>query len=370
MRVLAITNVPVPYRVDFFNELAKNMDLTVLYEQSIEQQKHRDKSWFAKKDIHYRSISLEKNNKISYWTLIKEINKAKNDIILMMGYSNPTARAAILWLKLRRIPYILTCDGALFKKENQLLRFVKHFLIKGASMYLSTGEPLDRFLIYYGAKENKIRRIPFTTLWQEDIIDKPITVAVKESLRNQLGITEKRVILSVGQFIYRKGYDILLNACKGLDPSIGIYIVGGDATDEYIRMKEENHLDHVHFVGFKIKDELKKYYMAADVFVLPTREDIWGLVINEALAYGLPVITTDRCIAGLVLVKDGENGHIIKSDDIEALKTAIEKTVMNDITLEKMSINSLAAIQEYTIENMAQKHNDFFKEYETEIVVK
>ena len=51
--------------------------------------------------------------------------------------------------------------------------------------------------------------------------------------------------------------------------------------------------------------------MAADVFVMPTREDIWGLVINEAMAYGLPVVSTDKCIAALELVKNGRNGYII-----------------------------------------------------------
>ena len=60
----------------------------------------------------------------------------------------------------------------------------------------------------------------------------------------------------------------------------------------------ENDLTNVHFVGFKTKEQLEDYYRAADLFVLPTREDIWGLVVAEAMAYGLGVITTNRCNAG------------------------------------------------------------------------
>ena len=78
-------------------------------------------------------------------------------------------------------------------------------------------------------------------------------------------------------------------------------------------------LDNVHFIDFKNKDILKEYYYVADVFVLPTREDIWGLVINEALAYGLPVITTDKCMAGLEMIEDGKNGYIIPVNSVKKL---------------------------------------------------
>ena len=52
---------------------------------------------------------------------------------------------------------------------------------------------------------------------------------------------------------------------------------------------------------------------------MPTREDIWGLVINEAMAYGLPIITTDNCLAGLELIKNEENGYIIPVNNTELL---------------------------------------------------
>lgn len=63
-------------------------------------------------------------------------------------------------------------------------------------------------------------------------------------------------------------------------------MVGGEPTEDYLQMRASLGLDNVHFVGFQKKEALSRYYRAADLFVLPTREDIWGLVINEAMAYG------------------------------------------------------------------------------------
>jgi glycosyltransferase involved in cell wall biosynthesis len=101
------------------------------------------------------------------------------------------------------------------------------------------------------------------------------------------------------------------------------------------------------------KDILAKYYCAADVFCLPTREDIWGLVINEAMGYGLPVVTTDRCIAGLEMIRNGENGFLISSDDEKSLREKLMFILRDDVMCRKMGKHSLATVKEYTIEKMA-----------------
>ena len=105
--------------------------------------------------------------------------------------------------------------------------------------------------------------------------------------------------------------------------------------------------------------DLANAYAAADLFVLPTREDIWGLVINEAMAYGLPVITTDRCVAGLELVEEGVNGSIVPVEDAAALAGKMKELLSSD--LEKMGTASLKKIRAYTIENMAKAHVAFFE---------
>ena len=89
---------------------------------------------------------------------------------------------------------------------------------------------------------------------------------------------------------------------KELDDKYNLVIVGGGQDEaQYRGYIKERGLKNVYLVGFKPKAEVFEYYKAADLFVLPTREDIWGLVINEAMAVGLPVVSTDMCVAATEL---------------------------------------------------------------------
>lgn len=203
-------------------------------------------------------------------------------------------------------------------------------------------------------------------LMQKELINnnsniKQIIPSLRTMLRDcakaSLGIKEDKMILAVGQYIYRKGYDLLLKAATKMGNNIGIYIVGGNPTEEYLQLKRELNLANVHFVGFKTKGELADYYRAADIFIHPTREDIWGLVINEAIAYFLPVITTDRCVAGLELIDDKLNGKIIKSEDVDAIIEALQINFNVDTLIN----TNLELEKRYSIEKMASIHLDILK---------
>lgn len=97
-----------------------------------------------------------------------------------------------------------------------------------------------------------------------------------------------------------------------------------------------------------------------------TRGDTWGLVINEAMANGLPVITTKRCVAGVELIKDGENGYIIDVDDTEALVNKILTLRDNEELCRQMSLTNINKMQTNTIDQIAKNHiqvlESFFKE--------
>ena len=136
----------------------------------------------------------------------------------------------------------------------------------------------------------------------------------------------------------------------------GCYIVGGVAPQEYFDLLKSYGITNVHFVEFKKKDELKKYYQAADIFVHPTREDIWGLVVNEAMAQGLPVISTNRCIAALELINDGKNGFVVPVEDEQLLAAGMNRILQDENLQYHMSQKALSIIDDYTIEKMAQAH--------------
>ena len=363
-KVLFITNYPSPYRVDFFNELGKQaeIDLTVVFIEKIAEQTHRDSSWFHENYDYFHPIFLNDRKNIYKGIyictdIIKHI-RLKYDEIIFGGYNYPTMMYAMQYLQMKNIPYSIEIDGAFIKKENHIKRFVKKHFISSASKWYSTGDVSDKYFLEYGAQKDKIYQYPFSSLKESDV-DERISEnefnVRKLALRKLLEIKEERVVLSVGQYIKRKGFDILLKATCSLPPDVGVYIIGGKPKQEYIDFINNKKMNNVHFIDFQKKEDLKKYYFASDIFVLPTREDIWGLVINEAMAYGVPVITTDKCIAGLQLINPGKNGYIVPVEDDIALAKSIN-SILESHALYKMRNQCLNVAHEYTIEKMARKH--------------
>lgn len=353
MRVLYLTTVPTPYKVAFFEELGKNCELTVLFENH--EVSYRERSWMVHDFRNFNVVFLKgvnlKDKKISF-EVIRYLSNQKYDQIIVGVYSTITQMIAQIYMRFKGVNYILSSDGGIVKNDSKFSRKIKTYFISSAKYWLSTGKETTKYLCYYGAKAEKIYVYPFTSIKSQDIMKVTVTTTNKKEFRKELGISEDNVVLSVGQFIPRKGMDILIRAAAELH-EVGFYIIGGTPTKEYENLKNELCADNVHFIDFKQKEELAKYYKASDVFALATREDIWGLVINEAMAYGLPVITTDRCVAGLEMVQENVTGSIVPVDDVKALKRRIQYWLgkKNNAFQAVISI-----AQRYTIESMAKRH--------------
>lgn len=363
MKVLFITNIPSPYRVDFFNELGKSCDLTVLFEKRASDE--RDELWknYQFETFHgifMKGISVGAATSVCF-SVTKYLKNSKFDIIVCTDFTSPTGIIAINYLKRHHIPYFLECDGGFAKNGKGIRERIKRYTITGAKGYFSTGKACDEYYLAYGAEKDRTVRFPFTSVKKKDILSSPLSQAEKNELKKQLGISDSPTVITVGQFIHRKGFDILLKAAGLLDRGVQFYFIGGEPTEEYLQIKSYLHLDNVHFIGFQSHDAIKKYYRAADLFVLPTREDIWGLVINEAIANGLPVVSTDKCAAALEMVKDGVNGFIIPTEDHEALSNRVTSILNDRERLMKMSTLSLRIAQDFSIENMATVHIEVFK---------
>ena len=285
------------------------------------------------------------------------------DKIIIGVYSTPTSMLAIEYLRFRNQPFYIEADGGIIHKDSVLKYKIKHHFISSASGWLSSGNRTTDYLVHYGADREKCYFFPFSSLTKQDL-ENGISMARhdKKSLKNAVGIKEEKMLLTVGKFTYdrkygiRKGYHALMRAAEKLSGKIGIYIVGDEPTEEFLEWKKQKKLNHVHFIGFKTKEELKTYYAAADIFILMTRYDIWGLVINEAMSFGLPVITTNQCIAGLELIKDDSNGYIVPVDDDMALVEKVNGIINDEEILKKFGETSLNIIQDYSIENMAEEH--------------
>ncbi len=375
MNVLFITNIPSPYRVAFFRELGKRVDLTVLYE-TIEA-KDRERGWVqaseteqngsryiaTKESDGYEGIVLpakRRGTDSAFCPSVKNYLTKDYDRIIVGVYSTATGRYAIRYMKQHHISYWLSCDGGFCKADSYFKGKIKRYFLSGAAGYLSSGIETDQYLIHYGADPDRIMRYEFTSVREEDILQHPLTTEEKQGLRAQYCpelVNYSYVILGVGQMIHRKGWDLLLQAAEDLPKDIGVAIMGGAPTDEYVAYVKEKNLANVHFLPFQTYETLQFFYRMADLFVLPTREDIWGLVINEAMANGLPVVTTDRCNAGIELVQNGLNGMIIPTESPNALRDAILQIYQVDaVTKDHMAKAVLQVMHGYTIKQMAKTH--------------
>lgn len=362
-RVLFITNYPSPYRVRFFDELGKNADVTVLFADRVEDKKHRNASWYVQGEGNFRAVQLtRKAVTIGSNALCLDVTKwikGGYDAIIVGGYSNPTVIWAMAYMRLHKIPFWMEVDGGLIRQEKKSKFLLKKHLVTMADKWLSTGKHTTEYLVHYGARKEEIVEYPFSSFFEGDILPKIICPEEKAAMRIALGMREEKIVLTIGQFIHRKGFDVLLKAAAEVQGDVGIYIVGGVPTQEYLKLRDERMLQNIHFLDFQPKERLNLIYKAADLFVLPTREDIWGLVINEAMAYGLPVITTDRCVAGLDLVEDGVNGYIVPVGEEKVLAEKMNLALKAD--LQAMGAASLKKIRPYTIENMAKAHVDILE---------
>lgn len=363
MRVLFLTNCPSPYRVHFFDELGKYMDVTVLFSDRAEEMPHRDAAWFVAGEGRFHEVQLTKRvaGKGGQNLCADVIPWLKRDFdaIVICGYSSPTAMLAIGYLRMKKIPFYMEVDGGLVRQDSKLKYWYKKLLVSSADFWISSGAHTTDYLVHYGANRQKMFLYPFTSLWEKDILPQLPTPEEKQNLRRTLGMTEEKILVYVGRFTREKGMDTLLAAGPSLDGNVGVYCIGGEPTQAYLDLCREKGLDNVHFVGFQKKEALANYYMAADLLVLPTQSDVWGLVINEAMACGLPVITTDRCVAGLELIENGVNGYIVPVDDAKELSEKISAVFSGDYR--QMGAAALETIRPYTIENMAKAHVKIFE---------
>jgi len=351
VKILAFADFPSPYRVEVFKGLAKEYDMLVVFDKMSDQ--NRNAAWFCK-NTGLNSISLlEEAGRMQFEKELKQIKKY--DLVLAYDYHIKNAiRLEIDCIK-NKVPYIMNLDGA-FIRKNFIKNIIKRYLITHAAGYFASGNHAAEYFKYFGADENKIYYHPFTSLHADEVLKEPLSETEKTRYKKKLGVDKSKMVLTIGQFIHRKGFDVLLEAWnKEMDESCSLVIVGGgEEENQYRQYIADHNLKNVQLVGFKQKEEIFEYYKAADLFVLPTREDIWGLVINEAMACGLPVISTNMCLGAVELIENGINGYIVPVNNSNELTEAMKKLLCVDSSV--IGIVNLQKITNYTYENVIKSH--------------
>ena len=363
IKLLYFTNIPSPYRIDFFNMLGEHVDLTVLFERK--DADDRDSIWMSIEDkilnfspVFLKGIKIGQDSAISIEAL-KYWRDKQYDIRIVGDYATPTGILSVLYMQLLHIEYDIECDGGFVRdSEGKIKRTIKNTLLKKTRYAYSPGELTDKYLINYGLLPQHIIRYHFSSITENDIRCAREARKNRELYRNKFGLYGKKVVLFVGQIIQRKGVDLLIKSASLLSDEFIILVVGGELTNAYKEIIEQYNVTNVTFLGFKQKEEIREYYAAADLFFLPTREDIWGLVIAEAMSYGLPVVTTDKCVAGVELLNN-QKYAIVCSENYKQMAESIQ-TIMRDYWIDYGRQNFKIA-QSYTIEQMTKDHLSSFE---------
>ena len=351
-KILVVSSFPAPYRVAVFRGLAQYYQMDVFFEFDKDQNRNQD--WFVKSrdfDVLCTEEAIAK-----FEACLKQIREY--DLVLAYDYLNKNARKAMRVAMRNHVPYCVNCDGA-FINRHIVKDLIKRYYVSHAEACFASGTFAREYFRYYGAEDARIYDHKFTSLVEADIFDLKDDLAEKENVKKELQLPAKKIVLTIGQFIHRKGFDVLLEAWESLDFMAHLVIIGGgDLKPDYMDYIAKKGYQNVTVLDFMKKDQLYRYYAAADLFVLPTREDIWGLVINEAMGCGLPVVSTNRCIAAVELVQDGENGYVVPVEDAQAFADAMKKILKDDDMCRRMRENNIRKMMGCTLNQIVQDHHE------------
>lgn len=372
-KLAILTSHPIQYQAPLFQKLAQcpEIDLTVYFCWDFGVKKESFDPEFGKKikwDIPllegYKYEFLKNYSpkpSSCFWGQINpKIIIKKYDAIIIFGWNSFTNWLTFLTAFAMKIPVFLRGENPLnqeFLKPKwkiKIKKMVLGWLFKQISVFLYIGEENKKFYKFYGVYDEKLFFAPYA-VDNERYLTASKKFGIKNyKLRKESKISKNdAVILFVGKLIEKKRPKDLLRAYENLlvckKYSICLFFVGdGVLRPKLEKYAEEHNLKNVHFVGFKNQTELLKYYALADILVLPSGVgETWGLVVNEAMCFSLPIIVSDMVGCGADLVKEGENGHIFPLGNIKKLTHYLEDLVENNFKRISFGETSLEIIKNY-----------------------
>ena len=370
IKVGLVHNVPAPYREGLFKELSSLSEVELIVYYCADAEPGYELKWVIK-PTGYKyeilpGITLGRHFHINP-TIIDKIIKSAFDVIIVGGYAYATAVLTMMVAKFTRTPLILWSASSLLEENHKgrwlkdRIKFeIKKFLINLSDAYIVPGTMARRYLESLGVCRQKI----FIVLnsFDLDFFQKHsrLKPEQKKNIKKILGINEKKIILYVGRLVTDKGIKILLEAFSKITQkyrNVSLLIVGdGPEKAELQKLCTAKKMERVYFAGLRQKEELPNFYGISDIFVLPSKGDAWGYAINEAMACGLPIITTNMVGAAYDVVKHGENGLIIQDCTIDSLHGALETLLKYpEQKLREMGEASQRLIAPYTHKNSANR---------------
>jgi glycosyltransferase involved in cell wall biosynthesis len=362
-KAVLLTETISPYRIPVFNEIARSLEGEFLVLFFGESEKRRQWKIYKEK-IKFRyevlpCVLFQKQGLTPYFfnfTLFYKLLKYSPNLIIISGYSQPSSFVAILYAKLFKKQLVLWCESNKSDQryEHSFKEAYKRWFVKNCAGYIVPGQASFDYLLSLGASGEKIYRAPNAVDNDYFSLVADQQRKVKEQFKQSKGYPRK-VVLYVGRLVDQKGIFDLFKAFQiiaGNQPELGLVLIGNGEKEEYYKkFCRINNIRNVFFTGFVQQEELPAYYACADVFVLPTHSEPWGLVLNEAMACKLPVVVSDVAGAAVDLIINGKNGYIYEKGNINKLVETLKKVLNSDRV--SMGMSSYEIIQKFSPQKCA-----------------
>jgi glycosyltransferase involved in cell wall biosynthesis len=273
-------------------------------------------------------------------------------IIFMIGWGSATAWLGFLACRLSGTPFFLFGDSSFPPPETSLRQRLRARMLRAifrqASGFMTSGHLNADYYAHYGADRRRFFHMPFAIDNDRFAAAAQLTAAEREELRERHGIAPDEVAIGFsGKLVERKDPRTLAEAfarMRNRDKARLVFIGDGPLRPELEKT------DRARFLGFVNQSDLPHAYAMCDLLVLPSQFEPRGLVVNEAMACGLPVIASDRVGAVGDLVQDGENGFVFPAGDAAALAERLDRIVEDDALRSRMAQRSKELIADWSFE--------------------
>lgn len=271
------------------------------------------------------------------------------DALWVNGYTYPSNYFAALGAKMSSTRLLMRSDMGLHMRREPSMRqsirdaVVRHW-VAASDALLFIGRRNREAYISYGADERKLFFTPFSV--DVDAIATSVARTTnRPALRSEWGIPQDHtVVLFAGKLTPRKHPEAMLHLAAACGPSVQVVLAGSGPLEQQLRT-EATHvgLSNVSFLGFVNQRRLPEVYALSDIFVMPSEDEPWGLVLNEAMAAGLPPVVCSDVGACADLIQEGETGFTFASGDWTAM-TALVRQLLADVALREAVGQSARAI--------------------------
>jgi glycosyltransferase involved in cell wall biosynthesis len=378
MKILIVHNqLWAHYKAIIFNELQKIIDIkkddSLLVVQIASIEKSRLDLGTFDNSIHqypYKLIHEGVLEEVSLWKRISGILSAiqafNPDVVNLTGYYDFASWTVLFYCKINSIKIILSNEStADDHARNGWKEFFKSLIIKQFDGYFNFGTLSKNYLLSLGAKAKKmlVNRNCVDNKALRDIYQKCLPQRTEK--QKKLNLASKNFIF-VGRLIEYKNLFHFIEAFGMATTKTknewGIIILGdGEQKEDLQRFVFEKNIQNLSFQKGVSWQQVPEYLALSDVLVLPSYSEPWGLVVNEAMACGLPVMVSEKCGCAVDLVKNGENGFVFSPNNIDQLTGLLLKFINQEVDFEKMGRVSKQIIQEYSPENVAKEMYEGFK---------